>query len=176
MSRKDDPITPATKVGALLDAWPELEAVLVQQSPHFAKLRNPVLRRTVAQVATLAQVARIGDLDVRTLVRTLRVAAGQPIDAAAEGTAEPADDGAQPAWVDAGRVRLTADADAILAAGENPLQVVTRQVSGLRPGELLSLRSSFRPQPLLDAFAKLGNRTWTRRVPEGGFETLVDGR
>ncbi|MBI5536235.1 MAG: DUF1858 domain-containing protein [Deltaproteobacteria bacterium] len=174
MSRNDEPITPETKVGALLECWPELEPVLVAQSPAFAKLRNPILRRTVARVATLAQVAKIGGLDVRALVRTLRAAAGQSVDRpGTEGAPEAADDGPCPDWVDPGRVRLTVDADAILASGENPLQVVTRQVRGLGPGELLALRSTFRPQPLLDAFEKLGNRTWTHRTPDDGFETFV---
>lgn len=39
------PITPATRVGELLDAYPELEEVLVAAAPPFARLANPVLRR-----------------------------------------------------------------------------------------------------------------------------------
>lgn len=41
------------RVAELLDAYPALEPVLVAQAPAFARLRNPVLRRTVARVATL---------------------------------------------------------------------------------------------------------------------------
>jgi hypothetical protein len=68
------------KVGELLEAYPDLEATLIGLAPEFAKLRNPILRRTVAKVATLHQAARIGGLDVRELVRTLRAAAGQPVE------------------------------------------------------------------------------------------------
>ncbi|MFI4941789.1 MAG: DUF1858 domain-containing protein [Burkholderiales bacterium] len=50
-------ITPATKVADLLESWPELEEVLIAQAPAFRRLRNPVLRRTVARVATLEQEA-----------------------------------------------------------------------------------------------------------------------
>lgn len=71
------PIHPETKVGALLDAYPELEAVLISIAPAFEKLRNPILRRTVAKVATLEQAARIGGVRVRDLVNQLRQAAGQ---------------------------------------------------------------------------------------------------
>ena len=49
-------ISPKTKVGELLDAYPELEPVLMAMSPAFEKLKNPVLRKTVARVATLQQV------------------------------------------------------------------------------------------------------------------------
>ena len=34
------PITPQTKVAELLDAYPELEDVLVEMAPPFKKLRN----------------------------------------------------------------------------------------------------------------------------------------
>ena len=44
-------ISPKTKVGELLDAYPELESVLMEMSPAFEKLKNPILRRTVARVA-----------------------------------------------------------------------------------------------------------------------------
>jgi hypothetical protein len=47
-------ITPQTKVGELLDAFPELENVLIQIAPPFKKLRNPILRRTVARVTRLS--------------------------------------------------------------------------------------------------------------------------
>jgi hypothetical protein len=48
------PIGPEMTVGALLEAYPELESVLVEMAPAFAKLRNPVVRRTVAKVAGVA--------------------------------------------------------------------------------------------------------------------------
>ena len=38
------PITPETKVGEMLEAYPQLEEVLLEISPTFRKLRNPVLR------------------------------------------------------------------------------------------------------------------------------------
>jgi hypothetical protein len=44
-------------VADLLDSWPELEETLVAQAPAFRRLRNPVLRRAVARVATLEPAA-----------------------------------------------------------------------------------------------------------------------
>ena len=38
-------ISPQTKVGELLDAYPELEKVLFELSPAFSKLKNPILRK-----------------------------------------------------------------------------------------------------------------------------------
>ena len=52
-------IDETTKVAALLDAYPELEGVLIGIAPPFKKLRNPVLRRSVAKVASLRQAAAV---------------------------------------------------------------------------------------------------------------------
>ncbi|MHC4830644.1 MAG: DUF1858 domain-containing protein [Planctomycetota bacterium] len=43
------PITPETKVAQLLQHYPELEETLIAMAPAFKKLRNPVLRRSVAK-------------------------------------------------------------------------------------------------------------------------------
>ena len=46
-------ITPKTKVLELIETYPELEDVLIEYAPAFKNLKNPVLRRTVAKIATL---------------------------------------------------------------------------------------------------------------------------
>lgn len=85
-------ITANLKVAALLDAYPELEQVLIDLAPPFQKLRHPVLRRTVARVTTLAQAARVAGVPLGELVQTLRTAAGQ-----AEAPSAEAPAGAAPA-------------------------------------------------------------------------------
>ena len=58
---KDKPlITSTTKVADLLKSYPELEDVLIAMAPPFKKLKNPVLRRSVAKLATLQQAAAVG--------------------------------------------------------------------------------------------------------------------
>src|SRR5215831_12547555 len=71
------PIGPETTVGALLEAYPEVESVLIEMAPAFAKLRNPVVRRTVAKVATLEQVAKIGGISLQAMIVRLRKETGQ---------------------------------------------------------------------------------------------------
>ncbi len=68
----------STKVGELLDAYPKLEEELIRINPKFKKLKNPILRRTVAKIATLAQAAKVGGMDPVELVNLLRKAVGQP--------------------------------------------------------------------------------------------------
>lgn len=178
-------ITPATKVAELLESWPELEEVLIAQAPVFRRLKNPVLRRTVARVATLEQAAGVGGVPVRELVAALRRAAG--VEAGEDGSEEREADGAgerssagdgslpgaEPGWIGAGRVVATLDADELLDAGEVPLARVNARARELRDGELLRIDSGFRPAPLLDALGRQGYRTFVRRSGPRRFETLV---
>ncbi len=168
------PITPATKVADLLESWPELEEVLIALAPAFRRLRNPVLRRTVARVASLEQAAGVGGVPVRELVAALRRAAGiassaSPAEAAAESASEAS---TPPKWLDAGRV-TTLDADALLDAGEVPLGRVNQQARALGAGELLRIDSGFRPVPLVEALAKQGYRCFVRERAPGCFETFI---
>ena len=60
-----------------MDAFPHLEDILMELSPAFAKLKNPILRKTVARVASLQQAAVVGGLMVDELVNRLRKEVGQ---------------------------------------------------------------------------------------------------
>lgn len=172
-------ITPATKVADLLESWPELEQVLVAQAPAFRRLRNPVLRRTVARVATLEQAAGVGGVAVRDLVGALRRAAGldEAAGAGAElvGGATGCAGGEEPAWLAQARVVATIEADALLDAGEVPLARVNSAARALKPGESLRVVSGFRPVPLVEALAKQGLRCVVRETAPGRFETFVAG-
>ncbi|MBC7186053.1 MAG: DUF438 domain-containing protein [Calditrichaeota bacterium] len=61
-------LSASTRVGELLKEYPFLLDFLVSRSEKFKLLTNPLLRRTVGQVATLAQVASIGGIELATLL------------------------------------------------------------------------------------------------------------
>jgi len=167
-------ITPATKVAELLESWPELEPVLMAQAPAFRRLKNPVLRRTVARVATLEQAAGVGGVAVRDLVAVLRRAVGLDDATPGEpGAVELGTASLPPDWVSSGRVVVTLDAEALLDAGEVPLPVVNAKARGLGPGELLRVDSGFRPAPLVESLSKQGYRSFVREASPGCFETFV---
>ena len=165
-------ISPDTKVGDLLEAIPEAEEALIEIAPKFKALKNPVLRRTVARVATLEQAARVADLPVNELVRALREALGQatghaelaPSDAVGEATA--------PDWIASGAVHEL-DADALLAAGAVPIGKVSEVLSAMQSGEVLVIRSSFQVAPLLDAMRDKGHDVFSRRVGADAWEAWL---
>jgi hypothetical protein len=163
-------INPGMKVSALLDAWPELEEVLIAQAPEFRKLRNPILRRTVAKVATLEQAAGIAGISARDLVVALRKAVGQPADGPMESHDAPGVVGeAPPSWFDPTKVVRTIDADAMLAAGQAPLNAVFAAAGALAPGEILEVTAAFRPVPLLESLQKQGRLCYLLASAPGRF-------
>ena len=64
MNSRDFDITAETKIAALLKHYPGLEDHLIGMAPPFKKLKNPILRRSVAKVASLHQAAAVGRLPV----------------------------------------------------------------------------------------------------------------
>lgn len=172
------PITPQTRVGALLDAYPELEEILLGFAPAFAKLKNPVLRRTVAKVATLEQAAAVAGVSTKDLVTALRQAAGQPTAETEELASAPTPATVlhnAPDWLVDSRVIETLDADAMLEAGEHPLGIVQRKMKQLPPGAILRITSSFRPVPLIEFLQSQGLRVHLAEKA-GRFQTHVEGK
>lgn len=165
------PITPDTKVGELLAAYPGVEEHLIAWAPAFAKLRNPILRRTVAKIATLEQAARVGGISVRDLVRRLREAVGQPAGEADAAATEASEE--TPAWVNDEHVRFAIDADAMLETGVHPIGKVRACAAELRPGELIKLTSSFRPEPLLETMRRGGLTVYCAEFTPGRHATYM---
>jgi hypothetical protein len=160
-------ITPDSRVGELLDRWPALEQVLIELSPRYRALKNPVLRRTVAKVATLRQVSVVGGVPLATLIEKLRAAAGlSPLAVGEEGGDAPAE---RPAWAVQGAVTRTHDARAAIETGEHPLPRVMADLATLGDAEVYELVTPFVPAPLVDLAREKGFSSFS--VSEG--EALV---
>lgn len=164
------PICADTKVGPMLDAYPALEEVLISLAPPFAKLRNPMLRRTVAKVATLAQAARIGGLPVNELVRKLRESVGQT-SCNSTGAGADAHDTGEPEWVLRSRVAHDLDGDEMLEAGVHPIAKVRNCAQSLASGEVIRLTTSFRPEPLIDVMREAGIGVYSAETAPGRHTT-----
>lgn len=58
----------STKIDDLLTAYPFLLDYLVNKSPEFKHLKNPLMRKTMGKIATLQRVASIGKLDLEAFI------------------------------------------------------------------------------------------------------------
>ncbi len=161
-------ITPETKVAELLETYPNLENVLLSLSPKFALVKNPVLRRTVAKMATLRQAAQVGGLSIGALISTLRAAAGQDELTVSEG--EQDDSGWEPALHD---VVEELDVRPMIERGEQPLSLIMTQLRALPPGKAIKLITPFVPAPLIDTARKQGCTVSSRQAGDGVFFTFL---
>lgn len=165
-------IGPESRLGPLLDDHPELEETLIALSPEFKRLRNPVLRRTVARVATVAQAARIGGLPVARVVAALREALGQPPDPHQAGAGDLAAFASAPAWT-AVAPEQSLDAEAILAGGGSPVGDLLKALAACRPGGVVAVRAPFFPAPLVDVARRNGHEVHGTDLGSGAWEVLI---
>jgi hypothetical protein len=173
MSQRNLEITPSTKVAELLAAYPELEDVLIGMAPPFKKLKNPLLRKSVARVASLRQAAAVARLPVGEIVNKLRSAIGHP---ELTSDAAPADAEyfrAQPEWVDLDRVVATVDERENKGDDEMPLNRVIREATRLETGELLELITTFLPAPGIDRLKAKGFDVWPVETAPSVIRTYI---
>ena len=162
-------ITPKTRVGELLDTYPDLEPVLLGLSPAFRKLKNPVLRKTVGKVATLQQAASLGNISVTWLINTLRSKVGQQL---FEGESSGEDiNYEKPDWFEPAKVSVTFDASPLIDSGQNPMQEVFDQLELTKAGEIFLLTTPFVPAPIIELISKKGYAHYCLKSDQGSCGT-----
>lgn len=152
-------ITPKTRIFELLEAYPDLEETLIAAAPEFRKLKNPLLRKTIARITSIGQAAIVGGLNVEELVNRLREKAGQ------DKLDQLADEGNSyitvcPEWYNVSKVVESIDIRAMLNRGEQPVHEVLAAIKRLHANEILEIIAPFIPAPLLDKSLSLGYRHW----------------
>jgi len=159
MTNKID-ITPQTLVGDLLIHYPELEDKLIEIAPVFSKLKNPILKRTIAKVTTLKQASVIGNVSVADLINTLRKAVNQDeikIESDKNNQEE------KPAWLNSDKIKFEYDATLDLENGIHPAAKVTKEILQLNNDEIYLLITPFIPAPLLKIVEEKGFTTFSER-------------
>ena len=148
------------KVSDLLDTYPHLESTLLELSPAFSKLRNPILRRTVAKVTTLQQAAKVAGISPILLLETLRQAAGLPIDNSNESIDIENEQKDKPEWFGEMNITIRFDARPIIESGENPMQEIIGLSKELQNNQIMELTAPFKPVPIMDLLKSKGFEVW----------------
>jgi len=156
-------IEPSTRVAQLLDAYPELEDQLIRMAPPFKKLKNPILRKSVAKVATLKQAAVAARLDLKKMIDELRAAVGQPPLGQVEAIDEAAYLGSPPGWFDPSLVATTIDDREADDPDTMAISRIVTAMKDLKEREVVELVSTFLPAPGIDVARGRGLLTWSVR-------------
>jgi len=159
-------ITPKTKVLQLIEAYPQLEDVLIEYAPAFKKLKNPVLRKTVAKIATLQQAASIGNVKVEDLINRLRKEIGQDL---YTGDMTNTYNTQQPEWFKKELVSQELDAKQMLAVGEHPVNQVMADLKNMESGKIYKLIAPFLPAPLIDKATSMEAQHWVEKISDNDF-------
>ncbi len=165
-------ISPKTKIGELLDAYPQLESVLLDLSPAFAKLKNPILRKTVARIATLQQAAVVGGLKTDELVNRLRREAGQH-EVTGDADGESYLVSSPPDWYDDSKINIRFDASPVINSGGSPLKEILSKANNLQAGEILEVTTPFIPAPVIDMLKERGFRVFSMQKENGMVNYVI---
>jgi hypothetical protein len=165
-------ILPSSTVAALLDQYPELENILIGLAPPFKKLKNPLLRKGIAKVASLKHAAAVAGMPVNDLVNKLRAAVGQEA-IAPDDTVEPISYfGRQPEWFSAAKIVTSID-ERTSDPNKMPITAVLQKAGRLQTGEMLELVTTFLPAPGIEIMKKKRLRVWSVQQERGLIRTYV---
>jgi hypothetical protein len=162
-------ITPAVTVYKLLEAYPELEDVLIGIAPPFKKLRNPILRKSVAKVATLKHAASVGGVPLNQLIAELKVAAGQT--ESKEIYSEEVYFVEEPDWFSADRIELTINESDDKNQEKMTIAYVMEGMRSVSHGGIVELQTNFIPAPGIELMHLKGFLTWVKKNDNGTINT-----
>ncbi len=161
-----------TKVAELLNDYEGMKDILIDINPKFKKLNNPVLRRTLAKIASIKQAAIVGGMPPEKLLNQLRIAVGQDAVETKNLDEELSIPQKIPVWIEE-TPKAILDADALLEAQANPLSKANRLLRTLNDGEILMITSDFQPEPLIVEFEKAGHTVFCHEISKEQFATYI---
>lgn len=162
-------ITLQTKIAQIMSDYPELEQTLLELSPAFAKLQNPVLRKTIARVTSVQQAASIAGLDPAHMLTMLRKAAGL------ETTAADSVNSAEsqhllsmpvPGWFSEEAVEIKYNATKVLEQGNVPMAEILDAAKKINGREIFLFVTPFVPAPIIEILNNKGYAVWCRKAGE----------
>ncbi len=164
-----------TKVKEALETYPQLKSILVQMSPIFNKLNNPLFFKTVARWATFNDVAKMGKMTVCQILHTLNKEIGSETELLNQF----------PNCIDQIKLEREHHTDSSPEQFNTivPFDTRTRedyflpdlveQIKTLKKGEALKNISEFDPIPLKKMIESMGYSFFTKEVNPNLYETYI---
>lgn len=160
-------ITKDLKISKMLLEFPQTLEVLVNFSPHFAKLNNKVLRKTLASRVNVEQAAGIAGVNLVLLLtelnKSINVANIKPT--REEKTEETMTKTEKPALlknINSDKIKKL-DVRPIIESGKDPFLEIMSVVKSLKNDEVFYLINSFEPLPLYSVMQSKGFENWTEK-------------
>lgn len=158
-------INPSTRVKDLLDAYPELEDTLIGIAPPFKKLKNPLLRKSVAKVATMKHISAVGGVPLNELIRKLQTATGQSV--SDDSYEDETYYSSRPDWFLADRISVSINEEKLEDPDKMTLVSILEKAKDIKKGEIIELVTTFLPAPGIDTLKSKGYSVWTEKGEDG---------
>lgn len=164
--------------------------VMLATVPDLRGLRNPVTRRVMGKLTTIAQVARMAGIEPDILIRRINAAITKPLPAADDPMAAGRNEKAaaiptnRRPQTDSDQEKAVSDTISTMPAflaelspdrlsdldvrddlrnGREPFSRIMAAKAALPPGGVLRLRATFEPVPLYAVLGKQGFEHWTEQ-------------
>lgn len=166
-------ITKDLKISKMLDQYPGTLEVLLKASPHFKKLNNAFLRKTLAGRVNVEQAAAIAGVPLKELLIELNFAIGEgeAIHKIIENDKKaiqnpPVVHQEKPEYLKNIPSEKIVDLDVRneIASGTDPIYKIKNAVNNLKENEVLHLINSFEPVPLYTVLGNKGFKHWTEKT------------
>lgn len=161
-------ITKDMKISKILELYPQALQVLTNFSPHFKKLNNKLLRKTLASRVTVEQAAKIADVDLYSLLFELNKSINIEYKSTTNNKETMIENTApkeKPEILQNLRSEkiIKLDVRPILDSGKDPFLEIMSAVKSLKDDQVLNLINSFEPLPLYNVMKNKGFEHWTEK-------------
>ena len=156
-----------TRLSAILKARPDALEAIVNISPRFQKLRNPILRKIMAPRTSIQMAAGIGNCSVNDFYTKLSAFGFDSVNT--ESINEPVE--SRPLFMQSivNDEIIDFDVRPILAQGNDPLKSIMNKINNIQPTQTLRIINSFRPTPLMKLLSDKGFESYAERIAEDVF-------
>lgn len=156
------------KISRMLEEHPITLRVLVEFSPHFNKLNNKILRKTLASRVNVEQAAGIAGVNLTQLLYRLNNAINKDFKENIESSNEMSESNElqnkPELLINLSKEKfILLDVRATISSGRDPFLDIMAVVKNLKDGEVLHLINSFEPLPLYTVLKNKGYEHWTEK-------------
>ncbi len=152
-------ITPQTNVLEMIKAHPELVDVLIKYNEHFKLLKNPIMKKTFARLATVKHAAKAAGVNLPDMIKVLNNAIGETV---SDNDIDSVTADTEPlirvkALVEEKHAKVyKLDVRELMRTGGEPFNQIMQTVAKVKNGEAFLLETIFEPAPLYDMLKKKG--------------------
>jgi uncharacterized protein (DUF2249 family) len=163
-------ITKNIKISKMLNDYPETLEVMLEASPHFSKLKNSFLRKTLGSRVTVEQAAAIAGVSLEDLLTKLNKKINMENDFNCshhnQYASLPREENVKPEFFNSlpEEKFVPLDVRDEIKSGVDPFFKIKDAVSKLKEDEVLHLINVFEPVPLYHVLGKKGFKHYTELI------------